>query len=85
MEPTYEPKKYSKVKSDSKGGYGQLNMYDIPNNLNNNNYESDFKNVMENYDEYFQGTKEINIAKNSSNGKSEKKNINSSGGKFNFI
>lgn len=85
MEPTYEPKKYSKVKNDSEGGYGQLNMYDIPNNLNNNNYESDFKNVMENYDEYFQGTKEIDMAKNSSNGKAEKKNINSSGGKFNFI
>ena len=48
-------------------------MYDIPNNLNNNNYESDFKNIMENYDEYFQGTKEIDMAKNSSNGKSEKK------------
>ena len=73
MEPTYEPKKYSKVKSDSEGDYGQLNMYNIPNNLNNNNYESDFKNVMENYDEYFQGTKEIDMAKNSSNGKSEKK------------
>lgn len=85
MEPTYEPKKYSKVKSDSEGDYGQLNMYNIPNNLNNNNYESDFKNVMENYDEYFQGTKEIDMAKNSSNGKAEKKNINSSGGKFNFI
>ncbi len=40
---------------------------------------------MENYDEYFQGTKEIDMAKNSSNGKAEKKNINSSGGKFNFI
>ena len=73
MEPTYEPKKYSKVKSDSEGDYGQLNMYNIPNNLNNNNYESDFKNIMENYDKYFQGTKEIDMAKNSSNGKSEKK------------
>ena len=73
MEPTYEPKKYSKVKSDSEGDYGQLNMYNIPNNLNNNNYESDFKNIMENYDKYFQGTKEIDMSKNSSNGKSEKK------------
>ena len=63
-------------------------MFDIQTNQNDKNEEYDLKNVMENYEENFPENENNapNLAKKSSNGfdnNSDKKNINSSDGKFN--